>query len=40
MNDFRAVNPNGRVPAMQDENGTFWESLSINIYLASPRQHL
>jgi len=32
--ELTRINPNGRVPALQDENGTFWESLAINIYLA------
>lgn len=31
---FLAINPNGRVPAWQDDKGIFWESLSINLYLA------
>ena len=31
---YMDINPNGRVPALRDENGVFWESLAINIYLA------
>jgi len=31
---FLAINPNGRVPAYEDEDGRFCESLSINLYLA------
>ncbi|RVT42344.1 glutathione S-transferase family protein [Sphingobium algorifonticola] len=35
--EYRAINPNGRVPALSDDNGVFWESLAINLYLA--RRH-
>jgi len=32
---FRAINPNGRVPALVDDDGTtVWESQAINLYLA------
>ena len=29
-----ALNPNGRVPVMQDGETVVWESLAINLYLA------
>ena len=32
--DFLAVNPNGRVPAMDDDGFILFESLAINLYLA------
>ena len=33
--DYLTLNPNGRVPALVDEDGTvIWESQAINIYLA------
>lgn len=32
--ELLTLNPNGRVPILEDENGTFWESMAINIYLA------
>ena len=31
--EFLAVNPNGKVPAMQDDNVTLFESMAINLYL-------
>ena len=32
--EFRAVNPNGRVPALVDGDTVLWESMAINLYLA------
>jgi len=32
--EFMAVNPNGRIPALQDGDLTLFESMAINLYLA------
>ncbi len=32
--DYLAVNPNGRLPAIDDDGFVMWESLAINLYLA------
>ena len=32
--DYLAVNPNGRLPAIDDNGFILWESLAINLYLA------
>lgn len=36
-NAYRAINPNARVPALQDGDFVMWESLAINWYLV--RKH-
>lgn len=32
--EFLAINPNGKVPALQDGDLVLWESMAINFYLA------
>jgi glutathione S-transferase len=32
--DYLSVNPNGRLPAIDDDGFIMWESLAINLYLA------
>ena len=32
--EYLAVNPNGRIPAIDDNGFKLWESMAINLYLA------
>src|SRR5262249_52407897 len=32
--EYLAVNPNGRLPAIEDDGFVLWESLAITLYLA------
>ncbi|MDP6344571.1 MAG: glutathione S-transferase family protein [Alphaproteobacteria bacterium] len=32
--DYRAINPNARIPAIDDDGFRLWESMAINLYLA------
>jgi glutathione S-transferase len=32
--EYLAVNPNGRIPAIDDDGFKLWESMAINLYLA------
>src|SRR5262249_33003359 len=32
--EFKKINPNGHIPALQDGDLVLWESLAINLYLA------
>ena len=33
--DYRQLNPNGRIPTLVDDELVLWESMAINLYLAS-----
>jgi glutathione S-transferase len=32
--EYLKVNPNGHVPALEDDAQVFWESMAVNLYLA------
>ncbi len=35
--EYLHINPNGRIPSLDDEGVVLWESLAINLYLAWAR---
>ena len=32
--DYLAINPNGHIPAIDDDGVILWESMAVNLYLA------
>jgi glutathione S-transferase len=38
--DYLAINPNGRLPAIDDDGFVLWESLAITLYLAKKHRRL
>ena len=38
--EYLAINPNGRLPAIEDDGFRLWESLAITLYLAKKRGQL
>src|SRR5262249_16344573 len=38
--EYLAVNPNGRIPAIDDDGLKLWESMAINLYLAKKHAKL
>jgi glutathione S-transferase len=36
--EYLAVNPNGRIPAIDDDGFKLWESMAINLYLAKKHE--